>query len=243
MSMHQAPIELYYWPTPNGWKITIMLEECRLPYVVKSIDIGAGDQFKPEFLEISPNNKIPAIVDPAGPWGAPISIFESGAILQYLGRKMNLFYPSNDERKRVEVDQWLFWQVGGLGPMAGQAGHFLQSAPEKIPYAIQRYTEETLRLLGVMDKRLADHAFLAGADYTIADMAIWPWYGGVVLGTLYGAAEFLSVSEYKNVRRWADAIAKRPAVRRGRMVNRTWGEPSGQVPERHSASDFDGKTG
>ncbi len=212
MSMHQAPIELYYWPTPNGWKITIMLEECRLPYVVKSIDIGAGDQFKPEFLEISPNNKIPAIVDPAGPWGAPISIFESGAILQYLGRKMNLFYPSNDERKRVEVDQWLFWQVGGLGPMAGQTHHFRLYAPEKVPYAIERYTNEVNRLYGVMNRRLEDRDYLAG-DYSIADMACVGWVRGY-------ERQGQNIDDFPNVKRWLETMLERPGVQRGFAVNK-----------------------
>jgi GST-like protein len=212
MSMHQAPIELYYWPTPNGWKITIMLEECRLPYVVKSIDIGAGDQFKPEFLEISPNNKIPAIVDPAGPWGAPISIFESGAILQYLGRKMNLFYPSTDERKRVEVDQWLFWQVGGLGPMAGQTHHFRLYAPEKVPYAIERYTNEVNRLYGVMNRRLEDRDYLAG-DYSIADMACVGWVRGY-------ERQGQNIDDFPNVKRWLETMLERPGVQRGFAVNK-----------------------
>ncbi len=212
MSMHQAPIELYYWPTPNGWKITIMLEECRLPYVVKSIDIGAGDQFSPEFLAISPNNKIPAIVDPAGPWGAPISIFESGAILQYLGRKMNLFYPSNDERKRVEVDQWLFWQVGGLGPMAGQTHHFRLYAPEKVPYAIERYTNEVNRLYGVMNRRLEDREFLAG-DYSIADIACVGWVRGY-------ERQGQKIDDFPNVKRWLETMLERPGVQRGFAVNK-----------------------
>ena len=173
MTTQTKPIELYYWPTPNGWKITIMLEELGVPYEVKYVNIGKGEQFEPSFLKIAPNNRMPAIVDPEGPGGKPISIFESGAILQYLGRKFGKFYPA-DERGRVEVDQWLFWQMGGLGPMAGQAHHFRQYAPEKIPYAIDRYTNECNRLYGVMNKRLADREFLAG-DYSIADMACIGW--------------------------------------------------------------------
>ena len=168
------PIVLYYWPTPNGWKISIMLEECTLPYVVHPVNIGQGDQFKPEFLAISPNNRMPAIVDPEGPGGKPISVFESGAILQYLGRKTGNFYPT-DERARVAVDEWLFWQMGNLGPMAGQAHHFRMYAPEQIPYAINRYTNECNRLYGVMDKRLAEHPYLAGEEYTVADMAAVGW--------------------------------------------------------------------
>src|SRR6478609_1369027 len=166
------PIELYYWPTPNGFKISIMLEECGLPYVMKPVNISRGEQFNPDFLKIAPNNRMPAIIDPQGPGGRPISIFESGAILQYLGRKTGKFYPA-DERARVAVDEWLFWQVGNLGPMAGQAHHFRIYAPEKIPYAIDRYTNECNRLYGVMDRRLADRDFLGG-DYSIADMAAYP---------------------------------------------------------------------
>ena len=173
MTQQTAPIALHYWPTPNGWKITIMLEECGLPYDVTLVNIGKGEQFKPEFLAISPNNRMPAIVDPEGPDGQPISVFESGAILQYLGRKTGKFYPA-DERGRVEVDQWLFWQMGGFGPMLGQCHHFRIYAPEKIPYAIDRYTNEANRLYGVMNKRLADRRFLAG-DYSIADMACVGW--------------------------------------------------------------------
>ncbi len=172
--MSTQPIELYYWPTPNGWKISIMLEECGLPYTVIPVNIGKGDQFKPEFLAISPNNRMPAIVDPDGPGGTPISVFESGAILQYLGRKTGKFYPS-DERQRVAVDQWLFWQMGGLGPMAGQTHHFRIYAPEKIEYAINRYTNEVNRLYGVMNKRLAENDYLAGDFYSIADMACIGW--------------------------------------------------------------------
>src|SRR5271165_1605111 len=163
------PIDLYYWSTPNGWKITIMLEQCGLPYNVIPVNISKGDQFKPAFLAIAPNNRMPAIIDPQGPGGRPISVFESGAILQYLGRKTGKFYPT-DERARVEVDQWLFWQMGGLGPMAGQANHFRNYAPEPIEYGIKRYTDEVNRLYGVMNKRLSNREFLAG-PYSIADMA------------------------------------------------------------------------
>src|ERR1700738_87837 len=170
----RKPIDLYYWPTPNGWKITIMLEECGLRYNMIPVNIAKGEQFEPAFLAISPNNKIPAIVDPQGPGGKPISVFESGAILQYLGRKTGKVYPT-DERARVEVDEWLFWQVGGLGPMAAQAHHFRLFAPEKIPYAIERYTNECKRLYGVMDRQLAAHAYLAGNDYSIADIASIGW--------------------------------------------------------------------
>jgi GST-like protein len=206
----QNPIELYYWPTPNGWKISIMLEECGLPYTVHSVNIGKGDQFKPDFLAISPNNKMPAIVDPDGPGGEPISIFESGAILQYLGRKTGRFYPA-DERRRVEVDQWLFWQMGGFGPMLGQAHHFRIYAPEKIPYAVDRYTNETNRLYGVLDRRLARRDFVAG-EYSIADMAIFPW---AKLWERQGQ----DIEQFPNVRRWLDANLARPAVGRGLAVN------------------------
>ena len=171
--MQKPSIDLYYWPTPNGHKITIMLEECGLPYEIKLVNIGAGEQFAPEFLAISPNNRMPALVDHDGPDGAAISVFESGAILQYLGRKTGRFYPEG-ERQRVAVDEWLHWQMGGLGPMAGQTHHFRNYAPTKIPYAIERYVNETNRLYGVMNKRLAAHDYLAG-DYSIADMAAYPW--------------------------------------------------------------------
>src|SRR5665213_1900058 len=168
------PIELYYWPTPNGWKVSMMLEECKLPYVLKPVNIGKGEQFEPGFLKISPNNRMPAIIDPDGPGGNPISVFESGAILQYLARKAGKFYPQAT-RVRVAVEEWLFWQVGGLGPMAGQANHFRHYAPEKIAYGVARYTNEVNRLFGVMNKRLERHAYLAGANYSIADMASVGW--------------------------------------------------------------------
>ncbi|CCE95240.1 glutathione S-transferase family protein [Sinorhizobium fredii HH103] len=206
-----APIELYYWPTPNGWKITIMLEELDVPYVVKYINIGRGDQFAPDFLKIAPNNRMPAIVDPDGPGGAPISIFESGAILQYLGRKYGKFYPA-DERARVEVEQWLFWQVGGLGPMAGQAHHFRQYAPERIQYGIDRYTNEVNRLYGVMNKRLADRPFLAG-DYSIADMAAIGW---VIPHENQGQ----DLDEFPNLKRWFETMLARPAVQKGIEVGK-----------------------
>lgn len=210
MSAAPKAIDLYYWPTPNGWKISIMLEECGLAYNVIPINIGKGDQFKPEFLAVSPNNKIPAIVDPDGPSGQPISVFESGAILQYLGRKTGKFYPA-DERKRVEVDQWLFWQMGGLGPMAGQTHHFRIYAPEKIEYAINRYTNETNRLYGVMNKVLAEREFLAG-DYSIADIACVGW---AKLWERQGQ----DISQFPHLKRWLDTILARPAVQRGLAVN------------------------
>jgi GSH-dependent disulfide-bond oxidoreductase len=208
------PIELWYWPTPNGWKITIALEEMSLPYRVRPVNIGAGEQFAPDFQAISPNGRMPAIVDPDGPDGEPISIFESGAILQYLGVKSGRFYPA-DARGKVEVDQWLFWQVGGLGPMAGQTHHFRQYAPamirdqRQIAYGVRRYTDETHRLYGVMDRRLGDRDYLAG-DYSIADMAAWPW----VLPDLQGQ----DIDEFPNLRGWMRRVGDRPAVRKGRAA-------------------------
>ena len=198
----KLPIELYYWPTPNGWKISIMLEECGLPYVVRPVDISKGEQFSPQFLAISPNNRMPAILDPNGPGGRPISVFESGAILQYLGRKTGQFYP-RDERARVAVDEWLFWQMGGLGPMAGQARRY---APEKIAYAIDRYTNEVNRLFGVMNTRLATREFLAGR-YSIADMACVGW---VRLAERMGQ----ELAQFPHLKRWFETIRARPAVKR-----------------------------
>lgn len=206
-----APIDLYYWPTPNGWKITIMLEELGAPYTVHSVNISRGDQFEPDFLKIAPNNRMPAIVDPDGPDGAPISVFESGAILQYLGRKFQAFYPT-EERARVEVDQWLFWQMGGLGPMAGQANHFRNYAPEKIPYGIDRYTNEVNRLYGVMNRRLADREFLAGA-YSIADMACVGW-------VRQHEGNGQDLADFPNLKRWFETLSARPAVIRGFEVGR-----------------------
>ena len=204
-----APIDLYFWPTPNGWKITIMLEECGLPYTVIPVDISKGEQFKPDFLAISPNNRMPAIVDHRGPGGRPISIFESGAILQYLGRKTGRFYP-RDERGRVEVEQWLFWQMANLGPKAGEANHFRIYAPEKLPYAIERFGNEMNRIYGVMNTRLADREFLAGA-YSIADMACVGWASRA---ERHGH----DLSGFANVRRWLETLLARPAVKRGLSV-------------------------
>jgi GST-like protein len=200
------PIDLYYWPTPNGFKISIMLEECRLPYNLIPVNISKGEQFKPDFLAISPNNRMPAIVDPDGPGGKPISIFESGAILQYLGRKTGKFYPA-DERGRVEVDQWLFWQMGGLGPMAGQVHHFKNYAVETLTYAINRYVNEVNRLYGVMNKRLADREFLAG-KYSIADMACVGWTNG-------WERQGQDINEFPHLKRWLETVKARPAVERG----------------------------
>ncbi|MET0748210.1 MAG: glutathione S-transferase N-terminal domain-containing protein [Rhizobium sp.] len=205
------PIDLYYWPTPNGWKITVMLEELGVPYAVKYINISKGEQFAPDFLAIAPNNRMPAIVDPDGPGGAPISVFESGAILQYLGRKYGKYYPA-DERQRVQVEEWLYWQVGGLGPMAGQANHFRQYAPEKIEYGINRYTNEVNRLYGVMNKRLADRDFLAG-DYSIADMAALGW---VVQHESAGQ----DLNDFPNLKRWFETLKARPAVQKALEVGK-----------------------
>jgi GST-like protein len=205
LARRSAPIELYYWPTPNGWKISIMLEECGLPYVVRPVDISKGDQFSSHFLAISPNNRIPAIVDPAGPGGRLISVFEFGAILQYLGRKTGKFYP-REERARVAADEWLFWQMGGLGPMAGQANHFRHYAPEKIEYGISRYSNEVNRLFGVMNTRLAGREFLAGR-YSIADMACVGW---VRLAERMGQ----DLAQFPRLKSWFEMIRARPAVKR-----------------------------
>jgi glutathione S-transferase len=216
------PIQLYYWPTPNGWKISIMLEECGLPYVMVPVNIGRGEQFEPEFLRISPNNRMPAIVDPDGPGGKPISVFESGAILQYLGRKTGKFYP-RDERARVAVDEWLFWQVAGLGPMTGQANHFLNYAKEGNDYARKRYTDEVHRLIGVMNKRLAAQDYLAG-DYSIADMACWGW--------IIGASRMVDLGlEFPNVKAWRERIGARRAVERGFKLGRELREQQNNDPK------------
>ncbi len=206
MTDQTLPIELYYWPTPNGWKISIMLEELGIPYNVNYVNIGAGDQFKPEFLKISPNNRMPAIIDPEGPDGKPISVFESGAILQYLGRKFDRFYPS-DERSRIKVDEWLMWQMGGLGPMAGQTHHFRVYAPEKVPYAIDRYTNEVNRLYGVLNKQLDGQDYITG-EYSIADMACIGW---AQLWERQGQ----DIRQFPNLEKWIDRMKARPAVSTG----------------------------
>ena len=202
------PVRLYYWPTPNGHKVSILLEELGVPYTVHPIDIGKGDQFAPAFLKISPNNRIPAIVDPAGPGGRPVSVFESGAILMYLARKYGRFYPAAP-RERIAVEEWLMWQMGGLGPMTGQANHFNVYASEKIPYARKRYTAEVRRLLGVMDRRLTGRRFLAGS-YSIADMACFSW--------VLSAGKHVPLEDFPHVVAWRDRVGARPAVRRGRAV-------------------------
>ncbi|WP_106755288.1 glutathione binding-like protein [Pannonibacter carbonis] len=206
------PIELHYWPTPNGWKISILLEELGVPYDLKLVNIGKGDQFKPEFLAIAPNNRMPAIVDPEGPDGAPISVFESGAILQYLGRKFGQFYPE-DERGRVEVEEWLMWQMGGFGPMLGQNHHFRIYAPEKIEYAMTRYLNETHRLYGVLNKRLEGRDYVAAGQYTIADMAIIGWAQG-------WQNQGMDLEEFPNVKAWKARLEARPAVQRGLAAGR-----------------------
>jgi GST-like protein len=218
-------IDLYYWPTPNGWKITIFFEETGVPYRVVPVNIGKGEQFTPEFLKISPNNRMPAIVDPEGPDGKPISIFESGAILVYLGEKFGRFLPS-EPRARYDVLQWLMFQMGGIGPMFGQAGHFRRYAPEKIPYAIDRYTNESKRLLRVLDGRLADRPFVAG-DYSIADMAIFPWVHAVdeALG---------GFGETPGVARWVATLRARPAVDRGLAVMKDVRRPAEMSDEARS---------
>lgn len=206
----QAPIDVYSWPTPNGHKIHIMLEECGLPYVAHPVNIGKGDQFAPDFLAISPNNKIPAITDPVGPDGQPISLFESGAILVYLAAKTGNFLPIGD-RARYDVLQWLMFQMGGVGPMLGQAHHFRLYAPEKLPYPIERYTNEAKRLYGVIDRQLSTRAFIAGDEYTIADIAIFPWLRS-------WENQGITLTDFAHLKTWFDGIAARPAVQRGVKV-------------------------
>jgi GST-like protein len=210
-----APIDLYYWPTPNGWKVTIALAEMDLPYELHLVNIGKGEQFHPDFLKLSPNNRMPAIVDPEGPDGAPISIFESGAILQYLARKTGSFY-GRTERDRIAVDQWLFWQMAAVGPMAGQAHHFLKYAPkleppQVLPYAQDRYRNETARLYRVLDGQLRDHEFVAGDFFSIADMAIWPWARG-------WEGQQQTLEDKPNFARWLETVGARPGVQAGRNV-------------------------
>jgi GSH-dependent disulfide-bond oxidoreductase len=239
------PLQLYSQGTPNGVKVTVMLEELLArghggaEYDAWLIRIGEGDQFGSGFVAINPNSKIPALVDRSGP--TPIRVFESAAILMHLAEKFGEFLPT-EPAARAECLSWLFWQMGSTPYVGGGFGHFYAYAPVKIEYAIDRFAMETKRLLDVLDKQLADNEYVSGGDYTIADMAIWPWYGGLVKFDQYGATEFLSVHEYKNVRRWADMIHERPAVRRGRMVNRTAGDPSNQLHERHDAGDFETRT-
>jgi GST-like protein len=239
------PLQLYSLGTPNGVKVTIMLEELLAlghsgaEYDAWLINIGAGDQFGSGFVAANPNSKIPALVDRSGL--TPIRVFESGAILLYLAEKFGAFLPT-EVGARAECLSWLFWQMGSTPYLGGGFGHFYAYAPEKIEYAIDRYAMEVKRQLDVLDQRLAQSEYIAGSSYTIADMAIFPWYGALAKGEVYGAAEFLSVQDYKHVHRWADALTGRRAVKRGRMVNRVFGEPSSQLHERHDAGDFDTKT-
>ena len=239
------PLQLYSLGTPNGQKITVLLEELLAlghtgaEYDAWLIKIGEGDQFGSGFVAINPNSKIPALVDRSGP--KPIRVFESGAILMHLAEKFDAFLPK-EPAARAECLSWLFWQMGRAPYLGGGFGHFYAYAPTKIEYAIDRFAMETKRQLDVLDRRLAESAFLGGAEYTIADIAVWPWYGGLAKGLLYGAGEFLAVHEYKNVQRWADTIGARPAVKRGRIVNRLQGDPAAQLHERHDASDFDLRT-
>ena len=245
LQVGRHPLQLYSLGTPNGVKVTIMLEELLAlgysgaEYDAWLINIGNGDQFGSGFVAVNPNSKIPALVDRSG--STPIRVFESGAILLYLAEKFGAFLPT-EAGARAECLSWLFWQMGSAPYLGGGFGHFYAYAPEKIEYAIDRFAMEVKRQLDVLERRLAESEYIAGSTYTIADMAIFPWYGGLAKGALYGAAEFLSVQDYKNVRRWADALVERAAVRRGRMVNRVYGEPSSQLHERHDASDFDTKT-
>jgi len=236
------PLQLYSLATPNGVKVTVMLEEllaaghAGAEYDAWLIKIGDGDQFGSGFVDVNPNSKIPALMDRSGP--KPIRVFESGAILVYLAEKFGAFLPT-DPARRAETLSWLFWQMGAGPYLGGGFGHFYAYAPTKIEYAIDRFAMEVKRQLDVLDRRLAEAEYLGGDEYTIADMAVWPWYGALAKGLVYDAGEFLSVQDYKNVQRWTDQIAQRPAVQRGRRVNRVFGDPSSQLPERHDASDFE----
>jgi GST-like protein len=245
LQVGRHPLQLYSLATPNGVKVTVMLEELLAlgksgaEYDAWLINISAGDQFGSGFVAVNPNSKIPALMDRSGP--KPIRLFESGAILMYLAEKFSAFLPT-DGATRAECLSWLFWQMGSAPYLGGGLGHFYAYAPTKIEYAIDRFAMEVKRQLDVLDRRLAESQYLAGDEYTIADIAVWPWYGALAKGLLYEAGEFLGVQEYKNVQRWTDTIAERPAVKRGRMVNRAWGEPSSQLFERHEANDFETKT-
>ncbi|MEY8877731.1 MAG: glutathione-dependent disulfide-bond oxidoreductase [Leptothrix sp. (in: b-proteobacteria)] len=241
----QHPLQLYSLATPNGVKVTVMLEELLAlghrgaEYDAWLIRINEGDQFGSGFVAANPNSKIPALVDRSGP--TPIRVFESGAILVHLAETFGAFLPT-ERAARAECLAWLFWQMGSAPYLGGGFGHFYAYAPSKFEYAIDRFTMEAKRQLDVLDRRLAESEYLAGADYTIADIAVWPWYGVLARGQLYDAGEFLQVQDYTHVQRWAEAIAQRPAVQRGRMVNRVMGDPAQQLHERHDASDFDLRT-
>ena len=239
------PLQLYSQATPNGVKVTVMLEEllaaghAGAEYDAWLIRIGDGDQFGSGFVAVNPNSKIPALLDRSGP--EPTRVFESGSILLYLAEKFGAFVPT-EPAARAECLSWLFWQMGSAPYLGGGLGHFYAYAPEKIEYAIDRFAMEVKRQLDVLDRRLAEVEYLGGEAYTIADIAVWPWYGALAKGLQYGVGEFLQVQDYKHVQRWTDQIAQRAPVRRGRMVNRTVGEPSSQLHERHDASDFDTRT-
>lgn len=239
------PMQLYSLATPNGVKVTVMLEELLAlghqgaEYDAWLVRINEGEQFGSGFVAINPNSKIPALLDHSGP--EPVRVFESGAILLHLAEKFGAFLPAK-AAQRAECLSWLFWQMGSAPFLGGGFGHFYAYAPTKIEYAIDRYAMETKRQLDVLDRRLAESEYLAGDDYTIADMAVWPWYGAMVKGQLYEAGDFLQVQQYTNVLRWTDRIAQRPAAQRGRMVNRTWGQGTSQLHERHDAGDFDTRT-
>ena len=236
------PLQLYSLATPNGVKVTVMLEEllaaghAGAEYDAWLIRINEGDQFGSGFVAVNPNSKIPALLDRSGP--TPVRVFESGAILLYLAEKFGAFLPAGGAA-RAECLSWLFWQIGSAPYLGGGFGHFYAYAPTKMAYPIDRFAMEVKRQMDVLDRRLADSPYLAGDEYTIADMAVWAWYGTLAKGQLYEAGEFLQVQAYTHVLRWTDSIAQRPAVQRGRRVNRTWGQPASQLPERHEASDFD----
>ena len=240
------PLQLYSLGTPNGVKVTIMLEEllalghAGAEYDAWLIRINEGEQFGSGFVAANPNSKIPALWDRSGP--TPVRVFESGAILLYLAEKFDSAFLPTDTPTRAECLSWLFWQMGAAPFLGGGFGHFYAYAPTKIEYAIDRYAMEVKRQLDVLDRRLAESPYLAGADYSIADIAVWPWYGALAKGLLYGAGEFLQVQDYRHVQRWTEQIAQRPAVKRGRMVNRTFGQPASQLHERHDAADFDTRT-
>ena len=240
------PLQLYSLATPNGVKVPVMLEEllalghAGAQYDAWLIPINEGAQFSSGFVAVNPNSKIPALMDRSGP--QPVRVFESGAILQYLAEKFGGAFLPGSGAARAECLSWLFWQMGSAPYLGGGFGHFYAYAPTRQEYPIDRYAMEVKRQLDVLDRRLADSEYLAGDQYTIADISVWPWYGALVKGQLYSAGEFLQVQEYQHVLRWTDQIAQRPAAKRGRMVNRTWGEPASQLHERHEASDFDSKT-
>ena len=239
------PLQLYSLATPNGVKVTLMLEEllaaghAGAEYDAWLIRILEGDQFSSGYVLANPNSKIPVLVDHGTP--SPIRVFESGSILLYLAEKFGAFLPTT-AYERTQALNWLFWQMGSAPYLGGGFGHFYAYAPSKMEYPINRFTMEVKRQLDVLNRQLSEHRYLAGAEYSIADMAVWPWYGGLVLGRLYGAAEFLQVESYEHVQRWAKEINARPAAKRGQMVNRNWGEPAGQLVERHDASDFELRT-